>query len=244
MGCCCSSGSRPPQDSEKPHRVTNEHLVGVNIRDFQGVAAPRLQDALKKAGSHLQEKGENITVIASGGPVDVCRLKGDHAINDMFFFNSNLQQPQRDALKAAFELGERTYNAPLAQALWNQAAVGEMGYDLEEGLTKAALNRGRVLLETGGLKVIACPLTYSFTTKASRLGTNDQRHYDLKDAVEYLEIIIEDNKRETGRIVPVDSQIIEHWCRKGQNAMLSQEQLRMINNEYKERNHPFYGIRF
>lgn len=225
----------PPKAAPKPHRVTKEHLVGVNLAEDKGIEAARLKDALKKAGNHLQQQGENITVIAAGGIIDVYLLERDHAVHDVLFFSYNLPQPRREALKAAFEVGEKAYKAPLTQALWNEAAMSEMGYDLERILTKASWTAGAVLMKTGGLTVVTCPAWYSFLTKVGRLGTPDERRYDLADAVEYVAAIANQQDKKTGRYEVIGREVMRSMCRKYQKAMPNEEQHNMVNEEHERR---------
>lgn len=105
-----------------------------------------------------------------------------------------------------------------------------MGREVEKVLTDNSLFCNKILFEAGGLKVIACEDMYSFITKASRLDTAEQRHYDLSDAVGYLRCMIQQSGRSTS---PIPIKAIARYSQDYKKAMPSAQQLQRINAEHR-----------
>lgn len=82
---------------------------------MKGIEVSRINDSLHTAAAQLKQNGSQITVIAAGGIVDALRLRHQHPVHDFFFFNFHLTQAEKDTLKSAMEIGEKTYEAPVAK---------------------------------------------------------------------------------------------------------------------------------
>ena len=66
-----------------------------------------MKDALKYAAHVLKEDGLDLTIIASGGIVDYLRLKSNHPVHDLTFFNYDIAKDHIAKLEAALSHAER-----------------------------------------------------------------------------------------------------------------------------------------
>lgn len=237
MGGCCSSSRPRPRPPVVP---TKEHLRGVQLPQKDGISESCLRDSLKQAADHLNRQGQNITVIAAGGVLDVLQIESKHPIHDLLFFGSNLDQAQKDALKVAMSFGEKTYGAPIGKACFNSDAIREMTFDLQKDLTgsvfKDQTEDYRAIFKMPGLEILPVAILYSFLTKVDRMWTQDDRGYDFDDAIEYLYLVMHRKKVNSGaplRAVPWST--IDRLCERYRKPRVTREKVEAINRKFRSR---------
>lgn len=202
----------------------------VRVQDYE-LDRQTLESALGNVARYLTQKGQNLTIVAIGGVVNIMFLGSRQNTHDVDFLGTNLNNEQRRHLSDAAKYAERQSPRPLGQEWLNNEMILWLPPLVHRSLTDAALAQNTVIFQQPGLKIVAGPWSYMLVAKLNRLSMDTRRGYDLSDAVSYL--------REHVTLVsggrPITRQSIEKMTADAGLSKGSVLVLRSVNDAYKQK---------
>ena len=190
-----------------------------------------LQNALSDVAAFLHQRRAQINLVAVGGAVNTLFLRTRSSTHGIDVFGSDLDNSSRMLLDEAMQHAIRQSRSSLGTDWLNTENQMWMSPTLHRELTNEATQQNVVVFNNPGLKILAAPWYYAFSSKISRLltGGNQSRPYDLADAVRYLHRVIMEHG---GRLVSVAT--IEGWARRFRHSTSRNFLMQNVNVEYSQ----------
>lgn len=174
-----------------------------------------MQAALRSMGSYLVSKGQNLTVIAVGGVVNLLLLRSRQSTHDLDFFGTHLDNHERASLGEAARFAETQSGKPLGIEWFNNQTQMWLSPPRHRQLTEQSLQQNEVVFQSSGLKIVAAPWTYALASKTHRIAQDRRgeqnakaRPYDATDAAAYLRKYIRGHGDRPQRF-----EAVQAWCR-------------------------------
>ena len=240
----CGSSRDAPQQGPRPLQIgaPQDMMMHVPAPRLDAVGNPiRVQDydidnqtldmALRNVARYLHSRGEDLTIICSGGVINLLFPKTRQTTHDVDFFGTNLNNSQRRMLSEAARYAEQQTSRPLGEEWLNNEMMLWLAPDVHRALTHTALQRNIVVFQAQGLKVVAAPWSYAFCSKLNRVADpRTRRAYDTSDAVSYLhEILLQRRDRR-----PVSVQDVQGWASQ-YGLQVQRNALRDVAQLYQQR---------
>lgn len=174
----------PPGQVPAPQR--DERGIWLKYPQYE-LSRQNILKALSYAAQYINERGQNVTVVAVGGAVNTVFLQTRNTTHDVDFFCPLLAEPTLGIVREAGQYAIERSSVPLAPDWLNNATARMPGVVEHVDALQTEANAQRdVLFSKPGLTVVAAPWNYAFIKKVSRITQGTRRHYDASDAVAYL----------------------------------------------------------
>ncbi|KAF9267942.1 hypothetical protein L218DRAFT_955112 [Marasmius fiardii PR-910] len=199
------------------------------------MTAAMIHEGLASVANTLNRRRRNVAIVAVGGAVNTLLLQTRTTTGDVDFFyktkerNEDVSKIILAADTAATELGLGDHWLNNHTAVFVQVGVIQQLYD-------EAVHQHEIVFQEPGLTVYAAPWRYALGTKLDRLSKRGAKLYDMNDAVDYLERLIE--KRD-GRAVE-KSELLE-WAVEFRFTPPSDDLMDELGTKYEEKT-GYYGI--
>ncbi|KAJ7491670.1 hypothetical protein B0H11DRAFT_1718567 [Mycena galericulata] len=145
-----------------------------------------LRGALNSIAEVLEEQNRYIQIVTVGGAVNTILLRTRLATGDVdFFYHTHKDDAEVENLVRVAESVARSIEELSDEWLNNHTASFIEGSVLKR-LYRQSIEQNRLVFDSSSLKVYAAAWPFAFVQKVIRYGSEQQKVYDIDDAVAYL----------------------------------------------------------
>jgi len=171
--------------------------------------SPLLTRGFSFLAGRLHAEGEDVTLIVIGGVLNAMHFESRQFTGDVDFLSTLLNPAQTAVIDEVKRVVRRTIGDGRIPRCWlnDDAVFHTSSPGVMAIVAREAREQNTRSFREPGLKILAAPWSFCLCTKLVRIGTPNQKPYDVADTVDYLRA--NDRRHQYN---PVEKYVVEQWA--------------------------------